>query len=320
LILVVLAFSASAAVAIILVLTLLNRSRASVPPALPPSPPGKPDTRSDPAPPKTGGFANEIMSFGGEGIGPGLFKDARSIAVDADGHIYVGEYSGGRIQVFDSQGKFITQWTGDGKWPLRGMATDRKGKVHLVQHGTISRYEGATGTKLDDLDFPDGTGFDDVAVTADGGMVAFWYRNSDDIVRFDAAGRTYGRIRKAISGQTDSSELDIRVAVNGLGEIFALGTFNNGVFKFNRDGKFVTRFGSDGDEPGQFRAPSSIAVDNQGRVFVTDFKGVQAFDSDGRYLGVIKVQGAASGLAFNDRNELFVVARTRVYKFALRGQ
>jgi sugar lactone lactonase YvrE len=77
----------------------------------------------------------------------------------------------------------------------------------------------------------------------------------------------------------------------------------------------MTRFGGDGDEPGLFRAPGAIAVDNQGRVYVADFKGVQVFDPNGRYLGVIDVKGAASGLAFNDKGELLVVARTAVWKF-----
>src|SRR5688500_9264904 len=80
--------------------------------------------------------------FGSEGIGPGNFKDARSIAVDAEGHVYVGEYSGGRIQVFDSAGKFVTQWTADPKMPLRGMTADRRGTVYVVQKGVINRYEG----------------------------------------------------------------------------------------------------------------------------------------------------------------------------------
>ena len=40
-------------------------------------------------------FATILLKFGEEGIGPGMFKDARSIAVDGSGRIYVGEYSGG---------------------------------------------------------------------------------------------------------------------------------------------------------------------------------------------------------------------------------
>src|SRR4026209_2974935 len=72
-------------------------------------------------------FAKVLFDFGSEGIGPGMFNDARSIAVDGAGRIYVGEYTGGRIQVFDMEGKFITQWTvGDRKTILRGLAADRK--------------------------------------------------------------------------------------------------------------------------------------------------------------------------------------------------
>ena len=254
--------------------------------------------------------------FGSEGIGPGNFKDARSIAVDAEGRIYVGEYTGGRIQVFDSAGKFVTQWTADPKMPLRGLTADRRGTVYVVQKGAITRYEGPTGKPLGTT----GTGqgrYDDVTATPDGGLVAFSYQARDDVVRLDPSGQVRQVIRAAVSGQTDRSELSIRVAADGVGNVYALGAFNDAVFKFSPDGRFLTRFGGAGDEPGLFRAPGAIAVDNQGRVYVADFKGVQVFDPNGRYLDLIKVRGAASGLAFNDRNELLVVARTAVYKFPL---
>jgi sugar lactone lactonase YvrE len=267
--------------------------------------------------PKAQGFASVAFTFGSEGIGPGLFKDARSIALDSAGNIYVGEYGGGRIQVFDAEGKFVTQWTADGKWPLRGMASDRKGRVYIVQRGVISRYDGSTGRKLDEMDYPAGWGFDDVAVTADGGLVASWSKNRDDIVRFDANGKTVLTIRSAISNQTESAELETRLAVDGLGNIYALGTFSNAVFKFSAEGKYVTRFGSAGDEAGQFRAADAIAVDGQGRVYVGDFKGIQVFGGDGRFIGLIKVNGPASGMVFNDKSELFVIARTHVTKYVI---
>ncbi|HYY94247.1 MAG TPA: hypothetical protein VE713_06980 [Pyrinomonadaceae bacterium] len=258
------------------------------------------------------GYAQPELTFGSEGMGPGNFTDARSIAVDAEGRIYVGEYSGGRIQVFDPSGKFLTQWTIDRRMPLRGMSADRRGIVYVVQSGTIKRYEGTTGKDLGALA---AGGYDDVTTTADGGLVAFSWQARDDITRLDSSGRVTKTIRAAISGQTEKSELNARVACDGAGSVYALGTFNNAVFKFSPEGKFLTQFGGDGDQPGQFRAPSAIAVDNQGRVYVSDFKGVQVFDPQGRYLGLIKVKGAASGLVFNDRGELFVVARTQVYKF-----
>jgi len=264
------------------------------------------------------GFAKETLTFGSEGIGAGMFKDARAIAVDAAGNIYVGEYIGGRIQVFDSQGKFITQWTVDPKMPLRGLAADRKGTVYVVQSGIISRHEGASGKLLGQLAYTGGWGFDNLQIAADGGLVAAWYKNRDDIVRFNSAGEVVRTIRAAISSVTDSSELDTHVAIDGLGNIYALGTFNNAVFKFSPDGKFLTRFGDAGDQPGQFRAPSAIAVDGKGRVYVSDFKGVQVFDSNGRYLAVFKPDGPASGMVFNDKDELFVAARNHVIKLMIK--
>ncbi len=264
-----------------------------------------------------GGFAAEVLRFGSEGIGPGMFKDARSIAVDGTGRIYVGEYSGGRIQVFDASGQFETQWTVDPKMPLRGLAADRRGTVYTVQSGIISRFDGSSGKALGAISYAGGWGFDDVVTTADGGLVAAWYKNRDDITRFAADGRVLRTMRSAISSVTGDSELDMRIAADGLGNIYALGTFSNAVFKFSPEGKFVNRFGSAGDQPGQFRAPQAIAVDGQGRIFVSDIKGIQVFDGDGRYLQVFKPEGVASGMVFNEKNELLVAGRTQVIKFTL---
>src|SRR6267378_4898003 len=76
-------------------------------------------TRSGPSGSRTddaaNSFASVVLKFGSEGIGPGMMTDARSIAVDGAGRIYVGEYLGGRVLVFDPSGKFIAQWMVDAK-------------------------------------------------------------------------------------------------------------------------------------------------------------------------------------------------------------
>lgn len=289
--------------------------------------PGNPNTpRSAPAPPGPRGgrepvtsMATVFLKFGSEGMGPGMFNDARSIALDGAGNIYVGEYSGGRIQVFDSAGKFITQWSVDPKMPLRGLAADRKGTVYVVQSGNIKKYAGLTGDSPGEMAYSGGWGFDDIIATADGGLVCAWYKNHDDIVRFNASGNVSRTIKAAISSASGDSELNTRVTIDGLGNIYALGTFNNAVFKFGPDGKYINRFGGDGDRAGQFRAPGAIAVDGKGRVYVSDSKGIQIFDGEGRYIDVFKPDGGfASGMIFNDRDELFVVARNKVVKLVLK--
>lgn len=286
----------------------------------PPSPTPQPTNPSRPSPtPTPKGFASIILAFGDEGIGPGLFTDARSIAVDNNnGHIYVGEYTGGRIQVFDENGKFINQWSVDTEMPLRGMDIDRQGRLYIVQSGLIYQYDGQTGELLGELTYNQSWGFDDVAVAADGGLVAAWYHASDDIVRFNAKGEPILTITGAISEQTGSSELETRVAIDGLGNIYALGTFNNAVFKFSPEGKFLDKFGSDGQGPGTLDSPHAIAVDGQGRIYVSELVGpIKIFDSGGQYLDAINIP--TMGMRFDDQGNLYVASRTKVIKYEING-
>src|SRR5271170_377424 len=52
---------------------------------------------------------NWIKSWGSPGSEPGQFSTPHSIAVDAEDHIYVADRANRRIQVFDSDGKFLRQ-------------------------------------------------------------------------------------------------------------------------------------------------------------------------------------------------------------------
>ena len=54
-----------------------------------------------------------IKSWGGPGSEPSQFSTPHSIAVDAEDHIYVADRGNRRIQVFDSDGKFLRQITID---------------------------------------------------------------------------------------------------------------------------------------------------------------------------------------------------------------
>ena len=56
---------------------------------------------------------NWIKSWGEPGDGPGQFSTPHSIAVDAQGNVYVADRGNRRIQVFDDEGKFLRQVTID---------------------------------------------------------------------------------------------------------------------------------------------------------------------------------------------------------------
>jgi DNA-binding beta-propeller fold protein YncE len=55
-----------------------------------------------------------IKSWGKKGTDAGLFGTVRAIAVDAQGNVYVADSTNKRIQVFDNNGTFKTQYTNVG--------------------------------------------------------------------------------------------------------------------------------------------------------------------------------------------------------------
>jgi hypothetical protein len=56
---------------------------------------------------------NWIKSWGDRGTGPGQFHTPHSIAVDAHDNVYVADRSNRRIQVFNTEGTFLRQFTID---------------------------------------------------------------------------------------------------------------------------------------------------------------------------------------------------------------
>jgi DNA-binding beta-propeller fold protein YncE len=51
-----------------------------------------------------------IKAWGSLGTGPGQFAVPHSIALDSVGRIYVGDRENARVQVFNQEGRFLSQW------------------------------------------------------------------------------------------------------------------------------------------------------------------------------------------------------------------
>jgi outer membrane protein assembly factor BamB len=283
-----------------------------------------------PTPSPTPGLARVVSKFGEQGTGPGFFNNAHSIAVDGEGRIYVADYAGGRVQAFDSSGNFITQWNaGNSKTSIDSLAASREGTVYVVADEEIKRYEGSTGKSLGSLQYPGGNRFGAIAVTGDGNVYAMWYEarfglitgiqgHREDLVRFDSDGKVTQVFRGLVSQQSDYPELDAKIAVDGLGNIYVLASnAEQFIFSYNSDGKFVNKFITRGGKPGQLNFPQAIALDGQGRIFVADSDGVHVFDSNGEFVDVFPAGGSITQMVFNFKNELLAVAQTGVQRFAL---
>ena len=54
-----------------------------------------------------------VMSWGEKGTGPGQFRLPHTIAIDRNNNVYVGDRTNRRIQVFDTDGRFLRSFTID---------------------------------------------------------------------------------------------------------------------------------------------------------------------------------------------------------------
>ncbi len=57
------------------------------------------------------------------------------------------------------------------------------------------------------------------------------------------------------------------------GRVFAADTHYSRVMVFDADGRELQRFGSFGDEPGQFRLPTDVAINAAGEIYVAEYGG-----------------------------------------------
>ncbi len=242
----------------------------------------------------------ELLRLGGEGTGAGKFQDNRTIAVDGSGRIYSGDYSGGRIQVFDGQGKFVNQWTIKDGNNLYDLAASRDGTVYTVTNRGIHSYKGESGELLKSFSSLRLRG---LTVGLDGKVYVV---GREGITVFDKDLRAINEFENAGSDANASFGFE-KIAVDGTGTMFLLDRKSPDIIKFSPQGKFLNRV------PTEVRSPNSIAVDPTGRIYLADTSSIHAFSADGKEIAKSKSE-QAFGVTFDTEGDMFVASRPFVIK------
>jgi hypothetical protein len=68
-----------------------------------------------------------LSQWGSRGTGPGEFGLPHNLVIDGQGRVYVTDRDNQRIEVFDSNGTFLTQWTGTGG--ISGLAITKDQRI-----------------------------------------------------------------------------------------------------------------------------------------------------------------------------------------------
>lgn len=118
---------------------------------------------------------------------------------------------------------------------------------------------------------------------------------------FDARGRFRRSIALEENGEK-ISPVDVAVSANGK-ELFVTANNSHRIVVYSSKGKFLRAWGGEGEEPGMFRFPATIAIDPNGNVLVVDVlnQRVQKFAPGGSLIATFGKLGGKAGTFFRPK-------------------
>ena len=248
--------------------------------------------------------------------GASLFQWPAALLVDGDENLYVTDEANHKVVVMDKDGELIDSWgeQGSGSGQLNrpsGMCFDLEGNIVLsdamnsriqrfTRDGKLLQVFGEAGEEEGQLNMPWGLTVDQFGDI----LVADW--KNDRIQRFGSE----GEFKSAIGYHgTDKGQFrrPSSVAVDGHGDIYISDWQNDRVQLFNKDERYIQSFHGnaslsrsgkqyvlsnlvnlrlraegDFEKTQRLNAPMTVKVDDQFRLFITDFGNhrIQIYQKD----------------------------------------
>ncbi len=238
-------------------------------------------------------------------IGAGTFQWPSGLLCDEDEVLYVSDEAHNKIFVMDKDGELIASWgeQGDGEGQFNrptGMSFDGDGNIvlsdtlnHRIQtysrDGEFISQFGSLGDGKGELNMPWG-----VAVGGDGDIYVADWRN-DRVQKFAPDGEFLMSVGSSGDGK-GNFDRPTSVAVDVDGDIYVADWGNDRVQLFDAEGRFVEQFVGDAnlsrsareyvlanpvtlrlremadlEATKRLRAPLTVRVDDEGRLYITDF-------------------------------------------------
>lgn len=285
---------------------------------------------------RAGGAPALLTEWGSWGSGPKQFLRPWGIAVgrsDGKNVVYVSDYGSHRVQVFDADGRYLSEFGKDELGRPSRLAVDHfGGEIYVLdragecvrvftRQGALQRSWGSAGSRDDQFDAPTG-----IAVDTDHHV--YVADNGKNVVQvFDADGRAITRWGGQGLGREQFqalADVDVYSFVHPdrQDHVFTVdGPPNDRVTEFSSTGKVLNQWGRSGSAAGQLSWPAAVAVDMWGLTYVCDSGNarIQVFAPDGSFLRQWQVVdvGTITDLAVDVDGNIYVLddGKLRVRKY-----
>jgi ABC-type Fe3+ transport system permease subunit len=263
-----------------------------------------------------------LFLFGSSGPGNGEFLYPRAIDITSDGSIFIADRTG-RIQQFDSAGKFIFSF----KMPFfekgypTGISFSQDGFLYVADthysrvivfspSGKIIRQWGQYGEENGNFIYPT-----DVAL-ADGKIFVSEYGGNDRISVFDPCGIFLFSFGSQGNGEGQFSRPAALCADKERKILYVADSCNHRIAIYDFNGKIQRYIGSPGKGAGELNYPYGLALLEGGALAVCEYGNnrIQVFNPDGKSEAVYGKAGRAQGqlaypwgLAVDGKKRAYVV-------------
>ena len=272
-----------------------------------------------------------VNSWGSFGKGNGRFDGQNDVDAFND-RVYVADYANHRIQVFDTNGNYLTKWGSYGEengqiHKASALTIVPSGKVYLsdqfnhrvqvfTAYGTFVTTWGTKGERDGQFLHPH------VPAVDSQGNIYVSDRDLANIQKFTGNGKFIMKWSEegAKDGQLSKPE---SVIVDSKDNVYVADYGNHRIQKFTNDGKFMLKWGSKGIGDGEFNGPAGLSIDRNDNIYVTDKNNnrIQVFTADGTFLTKFGSQGNArgqfilpEGIGVDTKTGLVYVADTGNYR------
>jgi tripartite motif-containing protein 71 len=279
------------------------------------------------------------------------------LTVDAEGAVYVTDYTYDRVVKFGADGSVLEQWGSSGNASGQfdapfGICVDDHGFVYVVDQlnnriqkfaadGSAQMAWGKAGAARGDLRTP-------FAVAASGGRVYVADFGNDRVQVFGLDGSLLDSFGSRGSGDGQLLR-PAGVAVGSDGSVYVADHFNDRVQRFSTDGHFQAQLGTLSTPTptpatpsvtpvptatpapaaslpdGQLRRPEGLALDRDGNLWVADYgrdRVVKLSTSDGHVMSVVSGFSGPKSVAVDPTSGRLLVADTgnaRIQRFTPDG-